>query len=205
MTLEDFHAFPHRLLDFLWHCDLAGKLTDRATQSENHVRSLAASGGRDIMRGLAENGWFWAVLFVNLGDVADPARDGRDVERGIAPAQHDDLAGDGLEPPFVEGAQEREAGDAIRRIEAGDRQAQALVGAEPPKNGVEVLFEFGNREVSPDARVEHDFDAHCEDAIDFPVQHLARGAIAGNAETRHATKRVVIVEHGDGVPRRRRW
>ena len=149
------------------------------------------------MCGLAKKGWLGMVLLVNLGDVADPARHRRDVERGIASADYDHLAGHRLQPPFVEGAQERDAADAIGSIEAGQRQAEALMGAEPPKNSVEVLLQLRNRDVAPDARLERNVHAHRNDAIDLAVEHRAGRAKARDAEPRHAAERVMVVEHGD--------
>ena len=172
-----------------------GHLLDREEGGENRLHALAAQGSGDVGRGMAEFLVDRDVVRVRLADMAETARDGGDVDRGVA-AAHDDDAHRGREhPAAIEGVEELDAGDAVLGVGAGNRQRPPLLRPDRPEDRVEIALELLDRDVAPDLDAAARLDvAEREDAVDLGVEHVARRAVAGDAEAHHAAELVVRLE-----------
>ena len=175
-----------------------GHLLDREERGENRLHALAAQGPGDVGRGMAEFLADRDVVRVGLADMAETARDRGDVDRGVAAADHDDAHRGREHPAAVERVEEVDAGDAILRVRAGDRQRPPLLRADRPEDRVEIALELLDRHVAPDLDAAARLDvAEREDPVDLGVEHVARRAVAGDAEAHHAAELVVRLEDHD--------
>ena len=71
-------------------------------------------------------------------DVAEAARDGGDVDRGVAAADHHHALADVAQAAVVEGLQERGGGHHVGRVAAGHRQRAAGLRAHAEEHRVEL-------------------------------------------------------------------
>ena len=185
------------MLDFVL---VGGHLVDGGTRNQHDLGAFARGDGGHVGSHVAGNhclGTF--ILRTGFGHVAQAAGNGCDVDRGIAAADDDDAVADVLQAAFVEGAQERDGGHAVGRFGAGNGQRPAGLGAHRHEDGVVVLVEFVKADVAADAALETGFNTHFDDAVDFRVQHFARGTEARDAVAHHAAELFVLVEDGDAM------
>ena len=181
---EDFDALALGVLALAFG---GGHLLDREEGGENRLHALAAQGSGDVGRGMAEFLVDRDVVGVGLADMAETARDRGDVDRGVAAADHDDAHRGREHPAAIEGVEEFDAGDAVLGVGAGNRQRPPLLRADRPEDRVEIALQFLDRDVAPDLDAAARLDvAERQDAADLGVEHVARGAVAGDAEAHHA-------------------
>jgi hypothetical protein len=126
--------------------------------------------------------------------VAEAARNGGDVHRGVAAAHHDHALADVLQAAVVEGLEEGRGGNDVGRCRTFGRQRAAGLGTEAEEDGVEVLVDLLHRDIDTDLGLEPDVDAQVEDALDFGVEHITRRAVARDAVAHHAAEVLVVVE-----------
>ena len=155
---------------------------------------------RDIVRGLAENDGFGAVLFVNLRDVPKPARHGRHVHGRVAAADHQHAARANLEAALVEGFKERDAADAVGGfLGAVHRERASGLRAASEKHRVVIFPQLVERHVHADFHAGADLDAHVDNAFNLAIEHVARRAVAGDAVAHHPAQFGARLEDGGGM------
>src|SRR5271165_3157224 len=138
------------------------------------------------------------VVRVGLTDMAETSRDRGDVDRGVAAADDHDTHRRREYPAAIEGIEEFDAGDAVLSVRSWNRQRTPLLRADGPEDRVEIALERLNRDVAPDLDPATRLDGpELEHAFDLCVEHVARRAVAGNAETHHASELVVRIEDHD--------
>ena len=190
---HDAHALARHRLDFVF----GGRhFRYRPAVGDEHVRAFLLRRCGHVVFHLAENRLFRRRRFGFARNVAEPARHRGHVHRGIAPSHHHDSLAHLVEPPVVEGAQERDAVNDVRGLGAGNRQGTARLCAQADEHGVEVAPQLFQTHVLADLGVEAHLHAHVDNALDLAVEHVARRAIAGNAIAHHAAELRVGVENG---------
>src|SRR5271165_112078 len=90
------------------------------------------------------------VVRVGLTDMAETARDRRDVDRGVAAADDHDTHRRREDPAAIEGVEEFDAGDAVLSICSRNRQRTPFLRADRPEDRVEIALERLDRNVAPD-------------------------------------------------------
>jgi len=193
----DLHAFLRNVLDL--HLG-SRHLLDRPAIDDRHVGALAVRDRGDIVRRMAQHDHFRAVAFTLMLDVPQPPRDRGDVHRRVAAADHQHLPGGRLQAPVVEGLQEGDTTDDVGRVAARHGQRRAALRADADEDGVELLLQLLHGHVDADLGVHAGLDAHVEDALDLPVEHIARRPVAGDAVAHHATQLLVRIEDRHGMP-----
>ena len=96
---------------------------------------------------------------------------------------------------LVEGGQESHAADAVGGVAAGDIQGAALLGADGQQDGVVVLLQLLEADVTADAGVHLHLDTHVENALVLAVHDVARHAVAGDAVAGHTAQFGPLVEN----------
>jgi hypothetical protein len=167
----DHDAFAQRVL----HLVPAGlHLLDREDRGQRHLGALAARDQRRVVCGVAGDGHLRPVGLVHLVDMAQAARHGGDVDRGVAAADHHHALAHMLHAAVVEGLQEGGGGDDVGRPGALHRQRAAALCTHAQEDRVELLADLLERDVAADARVHARRDTEVQDALDLGVEH-ARG------------------------------
>ena len=175
-------------------------LLDREQRGQRDLRALATQRAGDVMRRVAECRGSGDIVLVLRVDMAETARDRGDVDRRVAAADDHDFLGGRKHPAAVERVEEFDAGDAVFRIRARHGQRAAGLRANAPEDGVVIALELFDAHILADAHAGARTDAvERENAADLGVQHLARRAIAGNAETHHAAEFFMHLEDRDGM------
>ena len=192
----DVDAFGQRLLDLV----LVGlHLVDVEYRSQCHFRALLGGNIGDILRHASGDGMFGIGRF-GVRDMAQTARDGRHVDGSIAAADDYDAFADVLQTSVVERLQERGCGDHVRGFAIGDRQRATSLRTHAEEHRIELLADLLQCDVLADMAVHARLHAQIDDALDFSIQHIARGTKAGDTVAHHAAEEFVLVENGDFVP-----
>ncbi len=132
--------------------------------------------------------------------MAEATSDRGDVHRGIATTDDHDTLADMAQATVIECLQKGCRGNDVGCVGITiDRQRAACLCPKAEEYGVEILADLLHGDVRADAALQLGRDAQVENTLDFGVEDITRGAVAGNTVAHHAAKEFVVVEDGHGM------
>ncbi len=151
------------------------------------------------MGDMACDGVFGPVGFMDLVDMAQAARNGRDVNGRVAATDDDDPFAHVAKPAVVESLEKRGCRHAVGRIGSVHRQRTPGLGTQTQKNRVIVGTYLRHADVGADPAVHPRLDAQVQNALNLGVEDVSGGTEAWNAIAHHSTQFGAFVKDGDVV------